>query len=55
MTEFEKDFIENKAKYVYELVKSMNVSGEEYHANVVGYAISQYDKIKQIFANKMEF
>ena len=47
MTEFEKDFVENKAKYVFELTKSMNVSGDYCYVNVVDYATHQYNQIKE--------
>jgi hypothetical protein len=55
MTEFEKDFMENKVKYIFELVKSMNVSGEEYYANIVQYAEVQYSKMKELIEDRMEF
>ena len=47
MTEFAKDFVENKGKYIFELVKSLNyVGGKSYFSNV-DYAIIQYNKIKE--------
>lgn len=55
MTEFEKDFIENKIKYIFELVKSMNISGEEYYVNIVHHAEVQYDQMKELIGDKMEF
>lgn len=55
MTEFEKDFMENKVKYIFELVKSMNISGEEYYINVVSHAEAQYSQMKDLIKDKMEF
>ena len=55
MTEFEKDFTENKIKYIFELVKSMNISGEEYYDNMVHHAEVQYNQMKDLIKNKMEF
>ena len=47
MTEFEKDFIEDKGKYIFELVKSINFSGNNDYAYTVDYATYQYLKIKE--------
>lgn len=55
MTEFEKDFIENKIKYIFELVKSMNISGEEYYINIVHHAEVQYDQMKKLIESRTEF
>ena len=55
MTEFEKDFVENKAKYIFELTKSMNISGEDYYINVVSHAETQYNQIKKLFEDIKEF
>ena len=55
MTEFEKDFIENKIKYIFELVKSMNISGEEYYINIVHHAEVQYDQMRKLIEDRMGF
>lgn len=55
MTEFEKDFIENKGKYIFELVKSLNFSGDNSYVYVVGYATHQYHQIKEEIMKGREF
>lgn len=55
MTEFEKDFIENKGKYIFELVKSLNFSGDISYFYVVGNATHQYNQIKEEIMKGMEF
>jgi hypothetical protein len=55
MTEFEKDFMENKAKYIFELVKTMNISGEEYYASTVQHTEVQYDQMKKLIESRTEF
>lgn len=55
MTEFEKDFRENKVKYIFELAKSMNISGEEYYINMVHHAEVQYGQMKKLMEDRMEF
>ena len=54
MTEFEKDFIENKIKYVFELVKSINFSGKDYYVNAVYHAEVQYDQMRKLIENRIE-
>lgn len=47
LTDFEKDFIFNKAKYIYELTKSMNYAGGDYSLNP-SVAERQYNYIVAI-------
>lgn len=55
MTEFEKDFIENKGKYIFELVKLLNLSDKYTYNFVVGYATHQYNQIKEEIMKGREF